>query len=374
MIFKNRKFLVWTGLALSLFFLYLSVKGIDLAEVGQALSQANIWLVIPLLFLYGLFFWMRSIRWRMLLSPIRSLTVKDVFPAVMIGTMSNNILPIHMGELVRMYVLSQQHRLKKTSVLATLVLERIFDFLSVILLLNLAFWIGENRPPTLVKAGYAVGALSVIMLILTVAFVYKTRNFVIFFRRITTSLPDGMRSWFLKQIEAGAEGLNAVKRADLLPGIVATSIAQWVFISMSQYLALLALDIRVPFTATFVILAFTVIGITLPTAPGFFGTIEYCIILALAPYGISASQAFPAAIFYHLINYVSSTLVGLYFARSVGYSIARIRRVAGAGPENAAWQWSSDTPNTKENAINTSPIKSMKPSAEKDRPDEPRNN
>jgi uncharacterized protein (TIRG00374 family) len=111
---------------------------------------------------------------------------------------------------------------------------------------------------------------------------------------------------------------------------VATSIAQWIFIAISQYLALIALDIRVPFTASFVILAFTVIGLTLPAGPGFFGTVEYCFVLALAPYGVSSSQAFPAAIFYHLLNYISVTIVGLYFARKVGYSISRIREVTGS--------------------------------------------
>jgi len=215
-------------------------------------------------------------------------------------------------------------------VLATLVLERIFDFLSVVLLLNLAFWIGVNRPPNLENIGYVVGALSVIMLALTLIFVYKTKNFVAFFRKITTSFPDGLRSWLLRQIEAGAEGLNAIKRTDLLPGVIATSIAQWIFIGMSQYLALLAVGIRVPFTASFVILSFTVIGLALPAGPGFFGTVEYCFILALAPYGVAASQAFPAAIFYHLLNYISATLVGLYFARRVGYSISRIRSVTGS--------------------------------------------
>jgi len=307
-----------------------------LNEVGQALAQANIWLAIPLLGLYGLFFWMKAIRWRMLLSPIRPMTTKNVFPAIMIGTMSNNILPIHMGELVRMYCLAQQYSLKKTSVLATLVLERIFDFLSVVLLLNLAFWIGVNRPTNLDKVGYAVGAISIAMLMLTLLFVYKTKNFVNLVHKTTAFLPDGPRSWLLKQIKAGAEGLNSLKRTDLLPGVVITSVAQWVFIAMSQYLALLAVGIRVPYTACFVILAFTVIGLALPAAPGFFGTVEYCFVLALAPYGVSASQAFPAAIFYHFLNYVSATLVGLYFARRVGYSLSRIRTVADSVTEKTA--------------------------------------
>lgn len=333
MIFKSRKFLIWSGLTISLFFLYQSVKGINLNEVGRALAQANMWLALPVLALYGLFFWMKAIRWRMLLLPISSLKTKDVFPAIMIGTMSNNILPIHMGELVRMYCLAQQYKLKNTSVLATLVLERIFDFLSVVLLLNLAFWIGVNRSPGLEKVGFAVGALSVILLGLAVFFVYKTKGFVNFFQKTTKFLPSGIRSWLIRQIEAGAEGLNSVKRTELLPGIVATSIAQWIFIGISQYLALLAVGIRVPFTASFVILAFTVIGLTLPAAPGFFGTIEYCFVLALSPYGVSASLAFPAAIFYHLLNYISATLVGLYFARRVGYSISRIREVTGSPAE-----------------------------------------
>jgi len=333
---KKRRLLIWSGLLFSLFFLYLSVRGIDLREVGQALSRVNIWLALPLLGLYSLFFWMKALRWRMLLSPIRSLTVRNVIPAVMIGTMSNNILPIHMGELVRMYCLAQQYKLKNTTVLATLVLERIFDFLSVVLLLNLAFWIGVNRPPNIEKVGYAVAAVSAVLVALILVFVSRTETFVNVFQKATRFLPHGLQSWLLRQITAGAEGLNAIKRTDLLPGVAVTSVAQWVFIGLAQYASLLAVGIRVPATAGFIILAFTVIGLTLPAGPGFFGTIEYCFVLALAPYGVSASQALPAAVFYHLLNYTFATLIGLYFARRVGYSLSRIRTVAGSAVGNDA--------------------------------------
>ncbi|HTP13661.1 MAG TPA: lysylphosphatidylglycerol synthase transmembrane domain-containing protein, partial [Bacteroidota bacterium] len=125
-----------TGVSFALagFFLYLAFRGTDFGELWASLKSANyIWIVL-LVPISLLSHWVRAIRWAYLLKPIKKVTSqRNLFSAVMIGYMVNNALP-RVGELVRPYVLGNLEGVSKTSVLGTVVIERILDFLSFYLI------------------------------------------------------------------------------------------------------------------------------------------------------------------------------------------------------------------------------------------------
>jgi hypothetical protein len=79
------------------------------------------------------------------------------------------------------------------------------------------------------------------------------------------------------------------------------------------YFAIVAFDIRVPPYAAILVLALIVAGVSLPTSPGFVGTIQFCFVLGLKQFGIDANSAFAASVFYHSITFVAVTATGLYF-------------------------------------------------------------
>ena len=89
-----------------------------------------------------------------------------------------------------------------------------------------------------------------------------------------------------------------------------------------------ATGVEAPPSAAFVVLAFTIVGMTLPSSPGYLGTIQLCFILALKPYGISHSEAFAASIFFHMTAYVYALLFGLYYLAKSGYSLSQVRAAA----------------------------------------------
>lgn len=321
---RNRRFLVLAGFALSFLFIFLSVKGVSLKALEKAFAGTDLWLALPLIGSYGLFFLLRAMRWRILLLPIYSLKIKEVFPSIMIGAMSNNIFPAHLGEFVRSYALSKQHRLKIVSILETLVLERIFDFLAIVLLLTVAILTGIDHEGNLLKRGYFVGFISVGVLLAIGAFVVWPDKFINFVPKISGSFRATMREKVIRQIEIAAVSLSSIKYPIRLAGIIITSIAQWIFMVVCFVISVKALHLHVPLSAGFLILFFSVIGVTLPSAPGYIGTIEFSFILALKTYGIDASDALSAAVFYHVLNYISVTLAGLYYIGRAGFNISQI--------------------------------------------------
>src|SRR5690242_1391340 len=137
-LFSKDKLKFWLGLIVSLVFLYLAFQGQDFGKIGQALGEANYWWLLPALGAYFLGVYVRAIRWHYLLGPLKKVSVKRLFPVVVIGYMANDVLPVRMGEVVRAYVLGKRENVSKTGTLATIVVERIMDGITMLLFLATA--------------------------------------------------------------------------------------------------------------------------------------------------------------------------------------------------------------------------------------------
>ncbi|MFQ6023710.1 MAG: lysylphosphatidylglycerol synthase transmembrane domain-containing protein [Acidiferrobacterales bacterium] len=321
---KERLSLV-AGIALSVFFLWLSLKDTDFARIGQALARSELVFALPLLAALALFYWFKALRIRMLLIPIRPIRIQGILPAMMIGFAANNLLPARLGEVVRVYLLGRQHNLSKTSILATMVIERLFDLLAALGLLALVV-IVTQVPGTLIKPGYFVGGLELALLCITTVMIMWTAVFVRLCQWATSFLPSALQSIVTRHIELGAAGTHALKQPRLLLGIGATSVVQNLLKAAAMYLGVLALGIDVPLSAALVLVALSIAAMTLPGAPGFFGTIQLCYVLALKPYGIDPSDAFAASIFYHVLEYFAVTATGFYYLKDIGQDLGRIRK------------------------------------------------
>jgi len=314
------------GVAISVVCLWLALRGTNFDQIGQTLAQSQLWLGLPLLFSYMLFYWIKAIRWRMMLQPMRETHARELFTPMMMGFFANNILPAHLGEFVRMYLGAKMLGLGNAQVLATIILERIFDFLAVVLFLGIALILGGRVSEQLASIGYGVALTGLGLLSITVIFATYTKAFLTVMHKVTLFLPARIQKKILHHLEISAMGFDSIKRAKLLAGIIATSLLQWLLIGACIYCGLLAVGIEAPASASFVVLAATVFAVTLPAAPGFFGTMQLAFTLSLQPYGIGESQAFAASVVFHSITYLSVTLLGIYLLRHLGYRLGELRQ------------------------------------------------
>ncbi len=97
---------------------------------GTALAHANL---VPILIAIGIYiigYLLRSLRWSILLKPIRASSAIDLLWVMVIGYFANNVLPLRIGELVRAHLCGKKFHISRTASLGTILLERIFDTLS----------------------------------------------------------------------------------------------------------------------------------------------------------------------------------------------------------------------------------------------------
>jgi uncharacterized protein (TIRG00374 family) len=275
----------------------------------------------------GLFYFLKALRWGLLLRPIgRFKTTRDLFPFVMIGFGLNNVLPVHMGEIVRVLLFAKHARVKVSAAAASVVLERIFDSISVLTLLSFGLIFVQGLSPqirtnTLVVAG-CVGLLVATLLL----YVFCTQRFItvvnVLLRRI---VPAGWLIRLTDLLHSGATGLGALKQPKLVAGIIGFSLASWVVNGMVIHLALWSFGLPSNLLISCIVLGLTAVGAAVPSAPGYVGIIQLCFMTVLSVFTDDHASIFAASIYYHLVEYIMVTLAGLFYLNATGVKLTQVQ-------------------------------------------------
>ena len=134
---------LWVGIVISGLFIYLAFRKSDFSEIVSILGSSRYSWYIWSLAALALHVYLKSLRWQFILSSLKQITTVSAFSNVMIGLMANNILPARLGEFVRIYSMAKTEKLRQSSVLSTLIVERLFDGYCLILFLVIGFSFGN---------------------------------------------------------------------------------------------------------------------------------------------------------------------------------------------------------------------------------------
>ncbi len=135
----------WIGIALSMFFLWLSLKNINWPEVGRAFMDIDYIYLIPVAALIVLSDYVRAMRWRYLLMEIKKIKVYQLFSIIMISQFLLQVLPTRIGEIIRAYLVGRKYNISKTASFSSIVVEKIFDgcFIMTLFVVSLYFYPGD---------------------------------------------------------------------------------------------------------------------------------------------------------------------------------------------------------------------------------------
>lgn len=321
------------GIAVTAACLVAAFWGLPLADVGSAFRRANYFTLPLMLACLATFYWLKAIRWRLLLEPQKKLRTMDVLPALMIGFMGNNLLPAHLGEFIRVYVLGREQKLSKTAVLATVVLERVLDIIAILSLMVISLLTVDGLPVEYVYGSIFIGAGTIALCLVLAAYVAWTEWFLRvseFWMRRVFHLPERFAGKIMELLAASPVGLHALRSPRLMWGIIVTSFAQWVLNGATVLIALKSFGQEIPPLASFFVVGVIAFGVTVPSTPGFFGVIQLCFKLAVAPFNVSEADALAASIYYHISQYIPVTLTGLYFLNRAGLRLGQLEQAAEA--------------------------------------------
>jgi len=330
------------ALAVGLFALFL--RNVDLYRVGAEIVRARPgWLAFALL-ASSMNLVIRAYRWQYLLEPLGRPDYGPAFRATAVGFAANAVLPARVGEVIRPYFLARTQRklagsavttMNTTGAFATIIVERLLDVLTVILLLVVYVFVFGGRVASTHPAAFlglewaAATAAGVSMTGMAVLFVMagnpeRMRRLV---EALTRVLPSGIGHTVAHMVEKFAQGLGVVRQPSRLAISLALSIPLWITIAAGVWGVAVAFGIAVPFTGAFLIVAFLSLGVAVPT-PGAVGGFHAAFRYGATFFDARDEAAVGAAIIAHLLSIVPSLILGLLFAAQEGLSVAGMRHLA----------------------------------------------
>lgn len=315
----------WVGVAISLIFLYIALRGLGLQDLGEALRQANYWWLIPGVAVYFLGVWARAWRWHYLLRPVKAIPTQTMFPIVAIGYMGNNIYPARAGEVLRAVVLKQREGVPVSASLATIIVERIFDGVVMLafVFLNLpelarltsdSGLVGNIQTVAVWGTLAFLGALGVFLL----AAMFPERAESILTSVIRRVLPARWQDRVLAlacKFLVGLESLRSPREALM---VFLTSVVIWLFETGKYWFVMHAFPFEVSFFALMLMNGIVNLATTIPSAPGYVGTFDAPGIAVLVAYGVDRALAAGYTLVLHVALWLPITALGAYYLAREG--------------------------------------------------------
>jgi uncharacterized protein (TIRG00374 family) len=325
------------GLVLSAALIYLTLRGISPGEVARRLSTAD-----PLLFTASIIcataiFGLRARRWQTILEPaVDHVPLGPLWRATAVGMMVNNVVPARAGEVARAYALTKETAVRFPAALASLVVDRLFDaivllILAAVALLDPALSTGQTLAGRPVSS-FAFGAVLLVLILVVALYllVFFPARLLGLFTLAAGRLSPKVEERGRRMLETFITGLSVLRSPGRFVAVFMWTLAHWLLNALSFWLAFRAVGISAPFSAAFFLQAFIALGTAVPALPGFFGVFEYMSVQGLAVYGVGQQQAATWAIGFHILSFIPITLIGAWYFTRLGMRMKELRAPAEA--------------------------------------------
>jgi uncharacterized protein (TIRG00374 family) len=304
----------WVGAAVSALFIIYALRGLDLWHVWQDIQNANYWWLIPGVVAYFIGVWFRTWRWHYLLRPIKPVSLSGLWPIVVIGYMGNNVYPFRAGEVIRAYLLRKKESISMSAGIATILVERIFDGLVMLLFVFIALPIVPGLPVWLRQ----------IVILASLAFFGALAVFLVMAARPQTSrrlyswvilhfLPLTLQLKTLDLADRFMEGLSSLTSLRDILMVFFTSIIIWLLETVKYWFVMFAFNFTVSFFALMLMNGVVNLATTLPSAPGYIGTFDGPGIEVLKVFGVDPTVAAAYTLVLHAALWLPITALGIYY-------------------------------------------------------------
>lgn len=315
------------GYAISLVLLLLLLRSVDLGALSAAIRQADFRLLPLAVGFYFVGLLLRSLRWALLLPP-GAASLPTLFRALVVGFTVNNLLPARLGELARAYLLNRWAGVAYGTTLASVVVERVLDGLSLVLLLLVALAL-VPAPPYLLGLGASVGVVFVVLSLLLALAAWRPHLLQHVVVAAAERLPTRGGKVLVRLAAGFLEGLRAMRGGGTLLRLAALSLLGWLAELSLFYIIMLGFPI--PATFPLAVLSGTSANFAtlIPSSPGYVGTFESVLVKVLSETAaLPADLATAYALVVHAALFFPVTLVGAFLLWRARLSFGQVARLS----------------------------------------------
>jgi uncharacterized protein (TIRG00374 family) len=308
-----RKLQFLGGILVSALALYLVLHDVDWSEVIDRIQEADDGLLALAVLLQIGTIAIRALRWRVILGLGAVARFRYLFGSINVAFFLNNLLPLQVGDLGRAYLLSELTNASMTRALATQVVERVLDVLTLLgILLVLALFIDvppEVRTPSIILA-VVFGSLAAGLLIAA----SRRERALSIAGRLLRFAPAASRRKLQSMASSAVDGLSGLSDARTSAVLLAYAAALWLSVGVVVYTGFQAFDLPLGYGPALFVVVATTFGFFVPSTPGSFGVYHAIVIAVLTNvFDIEKSSAVSFALIVHLVFYLPPMVIGPAF-------------------------------------------------------------
>ena len=317
------------GLLISGLALYFVFRDLDFAILAQEVTRFNLLYLPLLIFLYLLQFFIRGYRWRYLLPNGSELSTLKLTESCIVGFFATCILPLRAGEFARPFALNRWQGVRFATGFASVVTERVFDVLTLLVLLGFCLPHLDNAPDFVVigaklLAGIAAAIISVMVFAYlksdTLLSITKTVFSKIFGRRFPS-----LSEKIIHMAEDFISGLKAISSFRELCLVLFWSLVLWLVIALFYQVGLWSFGLYPSLIVGVVLNVLIAFAVAAPSAPGFLGTFQVgCLAALTGIYGYAQEFSTAYSVVLHAFQIGLTSIVALIVLKIEGLGIGEI--------------------------------------------------
>lgn len=298
--FKKHFFKILVGICVSIVLIWLTLHQIDIKKSFELIAGVKYFVLIPGILVYIFTYIIRSVRYYYILLPLKKTKVLDNFPYTIIGFFANNIIPLRFGELIRAKITGERLRVSRSSVLATIVIERLFDVIIFVLFFFLIVTV-MSFPEFIKKSFYILTFVFFICLsTLYIMLTHKNKALKVLSKIPIPSFVESL-TVFLNRFTGG---LVVLKDPSILIKSFIFSGILWITEALFVVIVAYACGIHISILGGIFTVIIIGMGGMIPTAPGYFGAFELMGVLALSTLSVDKDLAFICTAICHFLQLV----------------------------------------------------------------------
>lgn len=303
---KNLK--VIAGFLITALLFYFLLRDLDFELFFSYLIKGDIVLILLGIAVYLSSFLIRGLRWKILLKHLGTFKVNELAMLEISGYAVNNVFPVRIGEFTRAWITGKRNSISRTSVLASIFVERIFDGLTIALILSatLFFYPFPQNVKTLAVMASAMFAL-LFLFIMFGTFSDKPLKLIKYLR---VKLP-GFTGFIFDIAEKFLKGASSLNSIPQISAVTFLSLLVWVFELTVYILISTAFDVNIPFAGYLFMLCAANLGMLAAPTPGGLAVFQAAIVFALRSFTILYEKRMAVAIILHMAQIIPVTIIGL---------------------------------------------------------------
>jgi uncharacterized protein (TIRG00374 family) len=322
MILKKKQF--W-GTLIAIFFLVLCLWDVRLTDIRALSQRLDLIYLIPAVLCTFAFIIAKALRWRLMASQQKKIPVGRTMTLYSAGQILNIIMPALTGQVGRLFLFARSEGLRKTFIFSTIVLEILFDAISLIVILvlvSLAFVLPAQYRP----AGYIISAIVIVVLILLYLILHYQRSLENIGRNRLRDRWPGLYVGLRKFIRSFTQGIRLLRSSQHFIGSLVYSLVSWLTHTLVVYYLLKSFGFDLPIVAAATVMIINTLALMIPVTPGNAGTFEFAVSTALAAFPeVGRADAVLFALALHLLDLLPIAILGFIYLKFERVSITRLK-------------------------------------------------